>query len=71
MCLPFIERQIDLADPEYLVCLGASASRAMLGVKSGIMRARGSWFPYVGRSRPRDPGACHAPSRLPAAATGT
>ncbi len=51
MCLPFIERQIDLADPEYLVCLGASASRAMLGVKSGIMRARGSWFPYVGQSR--------------------
>jgi uracil-DNA glycosylase len=45
-CLPFIERQIDLADPEYLVCLGASAARAMLGIQSGIMRARGSWFTY-------------------------
>ena len=22
ICLPFIERQIELADPEYLVCLG-------------------------------------------------
>jgi uracil-DNA glycosylase len=50
ICLPFIERQIDLADPEYLVCLGASASRTMLGVQSGIMRARGSWFAYKRQS---------------------
>jgi uracil-DNA glycosylase family 4 len=47
ICLPFIQRQIELADPEYLVCLGGSASRTMLGVQ-GIMRARGSWFPYSG-----------------------
>ncbi len=49
ICLPFIQRQIELADPEYLVCLGASASRTMLGVQ-GIMRARGSWFSYSGPS---------------------
>ena len=55
MCLPFIERQIHLADPEYLVCLGGSATRTILGVQSGIMRARGSWFVYprqVGREIP-------------------
>ena len=46
ICLPFIERQIDLADPEYLVCLGASATRTILGVRKGIMRTRGSWFTY-------------------------
>jgi uracil-DNA glycosylase len=46
ICLPFIERQIYLADPEYLICLGGSAVRALLGVRGGIMRARGSWFPY-------------------------
>jgi uracil-DNA glycosylase len=46
ICLPFIERQIQLADPEYLVCLGGSAVRALLGVEGGIMRARGSWFAY-------------------------
>jgi uracil-DNA glycosylase family 4 len=46
ICLPFIERQIDLADPEYLVCLGGSATRALLGVHRGIKRARGSWFLY-------------------------
>jgi DNA polymerase len=45
-CLPFIERQIHLADPEFLVCLGASAARTLLGAEGGIMRARGSWFDY-------------------------
>ena len=45
-CLPFIERQIELADPDILVCLGASALRTLLGVETGIKRARGSWFAY-------------------------
>ena len=49
ICLPFIEQQIHLADPEYLVCLGASATCTILGVRKGIMRTRGSWFTY---SRP-------------------
>ena len=48
-CLPFIERQIHLANPEFLVCLGASAARTLLGVQGGIMRARGSWFDYPRR----------------------
>ncbi len=51
-CLPFIQQQIHLANPEFLVCLGASAARTLLGVEGGIMRARGSWFDYphqVGR----------------------
>jgi uracil-DNA glycosylase len=46
ICLPFIRRQIDLADPEFLVCLGGSAVRTLLGVQTGITRARGSWFAY-------------------------
>jgi uracil-DNA glycosylase family 4 len=45
-CLPFIRRQIDLADPEVLVCLGGSAVQTLLGVQSGITRVRGSWFDY-------------------------
>jgi DNA polymerase len=45
-CLPFIERQIDLANPEYLICLGGSAACTLLGVQGGIMRARGLWRPY-------------------------
>jgi DNA polymerase len=45
-CLPFIKRQIELANPEILVCLGGSAAQTLVGVKGGITRARGSWFTY-------------------------
>jgi len=45
-CLPFIRRQIELARPEILVCLGGSAAQTLLGVKDGITRARGTWFEY-------------------------
>jgi uracil-DNA glycosylase len=50
-CLPFIARQIELADPRLLVCLGLPSAQTLLGVKTGILRARGSWFQY-----PRDNG---------------
>ena len=45
-CLPFIRRQIELAAPEILVCLGGSAMQTLLGVREGITRARGNWFTY-------------------------
>jgi len=45
-CLPFIRRQIELARPEILVCLGLSSAQTLLGVKDGITRARGTWFDY-------------------------
>ena len=50
-CLPFIKRQIELADPEILVCLGASSAQTLLGVREGITRARGTWFAYPLRRR--------------------
>jgi len=46
ICLPFVLRQIELADPDLLVCLGGPAAQALLGVKDGILRTRGRWFPY-------------------------
>ncbi len=46
ICLPFIRRQIELADPDILVCLGGPAMQTLLGIKEGITRARGRWFPY-------------------------
>lgn len=45
-CLPFIKRQIELADPEVLVCLGAPSAQALLGIKEGIRRSRGRWQAY-------------------------
>lgn len=46
ICLPFIKRQIELADPDILVCLGGPSAAALLGVTEGIRRSRGRWHIY-------------------------
>jgi DNA polymerase len=46
ICLPFIRRQIELANPDILVCLGGPAAQTLLGTKDGITRTRGRWFSY-------------------------
>jgi uracil-DNA glycosylase len=46
ICLPFIRRQIELVAPRILVCLGASSSQTLLGLKEGITRTRGQWYDY-------------------------
>lgn len=46
ICLPFITRQIELADPDILVCLGGPAAQTLLG-QSGITKIRGRWFNYM------------------------
>jgi uracil-DNA glycosylase family 4 len=46
ICLPFIRRQIELANPDILVCLGGPSMQTLLGVKEGIKRTRGRWIPY-------------------------
>ena len=51
ICLPFIRRQIELADPDIVVCLGGPAMQTLLSIKDGITRSRGRWFPYDTGSR--------------------
>lgn len=46
ICKPFIARQIELASPEFLLCLGGPAAQNLLGLKDGILRTRGRWFSY-------------------------
>jgi uracil-DNA glycosylase family 4 len=46
ICLPFIRRQIELANPDIIVCLGGPSAQTLLGIKEGITRSRGRWFPY-------------------------
>jgi uracil-DNA glycosylase len=46
ICLPFIKRQIELADPDILVCLGGPSAAALLGLTGGIRRLRGRWCGY-------------------------
>ena len=46
ICLPFTLRQIELADPDVLVCMGGPSAQTLLNVKDGILKARGRWFAY-------------------------
>ena len=50
ICLPFIQRQIELADPDILVCVGGPSAQGLLGF-SGILRSRGQWAEYDTGSR--------------------
>ena len=45
-CLPFIQRQIELVDPDILVCLGGPSAQTLLGIREGITKMRGRWFSY-------------------------
>jgi len=45
-CRPFIERQIALCDPDFLICLGNAAARELLQTGDGILRLRGRWMPF-------------------------
>jgi uracil-DNA glycosylase family 4 len=46
ICLPFIQRQIELANPDVLVTLGNPSTQTLLGTREGIMRTRGRWVDY-------------------------
>ncbi len=46
VCLPFTLRQIELADPDILVCLGTPSAQTLLNSKDGILKTRGRWFPF-------------------------
>ncbi|MFG1417827.1 uracil-DNA glycosylase [Xanthobacter sp. V0B-10] len=46
ICLPFIARQIELASPELLVCLGGQSAQALFGTTEGITRLRGRFMDY-------------------------
>ncbi len=56
ICLPFVERHVELADPLVLCFLGAAAAKALTGRSEGITRLRGRWMewqsPRLGRAIP-------------------
>jgi uracil-DNA glycosylase len=45
-CLPFTLRQIELADPDILVCLGGPSAQTLLGIRDGIRKSRGRWHAF-------------------------
>ena len=51
MCLPFIQRQIELCAPDVLVLLGGHAAQTLLDARDGITRLRGRWHVFAGAGR--------------------
>jgi len=46
ICLPFILRQIELVDPDFLICLGKPSMQTLLGSTEPISKARGRWVAF-------------------------
>jgi uracil-DNA glycosylase family protein len=45
-CKPWLAAEIELVDPELVVCLGATAARALLGTGFRITKQRGQLMPF-------------------------
>ena len=43
VCFPFINRAIEIVQPDILVCLGATPMHRFTGGSEGILRSRGKW----------------------------
>jgi DNA polymerase len=46
-CLPFVQRHIELINPQVLILVGGVSAKAVLNTNEGIMRLRGSWQNYT------------------------
>ena len=44
-CVPWLQAEIDLIEPQVLVCLGATAARTLLGAQFRVSRERGRLVP--------------------------
>ena len=42
-CLPWLQAELDIATPEVVVCLGATAAQALLGPRFRVTKQRGQW----------------------------
>jgi uracil-DNA glycosylase family 4 len=47
-CRGYLDRQLSIIRPEYICCLGAVATRCLLGLESPMNRIRGRFFEYEG-----------------------
>ena len=47
ICRPFIERQIELANPRVLITVGGPSAKLLLKSSDGILRLRGAWKSHV------------------------
>lgn len=47
-CLPYLKKQLAVLQPRVIVCLGATAVKGLLDVKTGITKLRGTWMSFEG-----------------------
>lgn len=47
ICRPFIERQIELAQPRLLMTVGGASAKVLLKTTEGVLRLRGTWKAHV------------------------
>ena len=52
-CMPFVERHIELVDPDYLLLAGGISAKTLLGRSEGILKLRGHWRYYQHAGLPR------------------
>jgi uracil-DNA glycosylase len=43
-CAPWLEAELDVVNPEVMVCLGATAVRAVIGTKARVMKDHGEFL---------------------------
>ena len=65
-CQPFVERLIELVDPDVLVALGGAAAKSLLGRAEPVGRLRGRWFTFTtpAMSHPIEATAMYHPAYL-------
>ncbi|MGB0681437.1 MAG: uracil-DNA glycosylase [Magnetovibrionaceae bacterium] len=66
LCQPFVERLIELVDPNLIVALGKPAANALTGRAEALSKMRGRWFDYQceGLTRPVPLTALYHPAYL-------
>lgn len=66
ICQPFVERMVELIDPEILITVGGPATHSLLAQQGSISRLRGNWFSYETprMSRPIQATAIYHPEYL-------
>ena len=47
-CREYLDRQLQIIQPEFICCLGAVAAQNLLGTDATIGRLRGRWHDYYG-----------------------
>ncbi len=53
LCMPFVQRHIELLDPALLLLVGGPSASTILANPSGITKLRGKWFSYESPGLPR------------------